>query len=151
MMNRRELFKFLVGLGIGTVAAELYEKIFDIPALERSFRTEINYWVGRYKEAEARVNGLSQTLKYEDELEKETVAQISIYKQQMQEAINGLKKTIEKYKPLLGEDRVAFESETLDLLREMKQCIEERDKLSSEYKILLRDIRLQNPELWFGA
>jgi len=60
---------------------------------------------------EERVKDLTQTLKYEDELEAESTSALAIYKQQMEEAIEGLRRTIEKYKPLLGEERVRFESE----------------------------------------
>ena len=62
---------------------------------------------------EDKIKSLTQTLKYEDELETESTSALAVYKQQMGKAIAGLKRTIDKYRVLLGDERVAFESEAL--------------------------------------
>jgi predicted nuclease with TOPRIM domain len=91
MVSRREFIKFLTGLGLGASAIELYERLYNIPLLEKSFRAEINYWMNEYnkaneeikkiesekkslsqslKENQEKVSELTQILSYEDELEK---------------------------------------------------------------------------------
>jgi len=62
-MNRRELFRFLYGLGLGVVAAETYERLYNIPALERAFRKEIEYWLSQYLDAKRKTEDLSSRLK----------------------------------------------------------------------------------------
>jgi len=182
--KRRDFLKLLAGLGLGATAVEVYERLCDIPMLEKSFRAEINYWSKKYKEAsekydeamkkmkeyeakispleskisalnqslaekqaevarlEERVEDLSQTLKYEDELEAESTSALAIYKQQMEEAIEGLKRTIEKYSPLLGEDRVRFESESLKVLEDLHIT---KDKLikAMKYFPLIKNLSWQ--------
>jgi hypothetical protein len=44
-MNRRDLFKFLAGIGLGVVAIETYERLYHIPMLEAMFRKELEYWI----------------------------------------------------------------------------------------------------------
>jgi hypothetical protein len=63
---------------------------------------------------------LSLRLDKLDELEKESTSAISLYQQRMDEAIEGLRKTIEKYRILLGDERVSFESSTLKVLEDLK-------------------------------
>jgi hypothetical protein len=50
-VKRRDLFKFLFGLGLGVAAAETYERLHNIPALEKAFRKEIEYWLSQYLDA----------------------------------------------------------------------------------------------------
>jgi hypothetical protein len=135
--DRRSFLKFLSGVGLGAIAAEVYERVYGIPMLEKSFRAEINYWMNKYnkadeeikklesenkrlKEGQEKVNELTRTLNYEDELEKESNSAIAFYKQQMNEAIGKLKQIIEKYRILLGDERVSFESSTLKVLEDLK-------------------------------
>jgi hypothetical protein len=135
--DKRDFLKFLAGVGLGAVAAEVYERVYGIPMLEKSFRAEINYWMNKYnkadeeikklesenkslKEGQEKVNELTRTLNYEDELEKESNSAIAFYKQQMNEAISKLKQIIEKYRILLGDERVSFESLTLKVLEDLK-------------------------------
>jgi hypothetical protein len=135
--DKRDFLKFLSGVGLGAIAAEVYERVYGIPMLEKSFRAEINYWMNKYnkadeeikklenenkslKEGQEKVNELTRTLNYEDELEKESNSAIAFYKQQMNEAIGKLKQIIEKYRILLGDERVSFESSTLKVLEDLK-------------------------------
>jgi len=135
--GKRDFLKFLAGVGLGAVAAEVYERVYGIPMLEKSFRAEINYWMNKYnkadeeikklenenkslKEGQEKVNELTRILNYEDELEKESNSAIAFYKQQMNEAISKLKQIIEKYRILLGDERVSFESSTLKVLEDLK-------------------------------
>jgi hypothetical protein len=135
--GKRDFLKFLSGVGLGAIAAEVYERVYGIPMLEKSFRAEINYWMNKYnkadeeirklesenkslKEGQEKVNELTRTLNYEDELEKESNSAIAFYKQQMNEAIGKLKQIIEKYRILLGDERVSFESSTLKVLEDLK-------------------------------
>ncbi len=142
--------KFLAGLWSGTVFAEVYERLYGIPSLERRFREEVGYWVGKYdsvkaeldslaaqhkrkieelttqqSSAEKRIDELTLQLRSLDELEVESTSAISFYQRQMDEAIKGLKNTIEKYQSILGVERVAFESATLKVLEDLKVTREE--------------------------
>jgi len=126
-IGRRDFLKFLAGLGLGTVGAELYERLYNIPSLEKRFRGEVEYWMEQYNSAkdnihrlEEKVSSLDKTLKYQDELERESTSAISAYEQKIQEAIEGLRKTIEKYKVILGDERVAFENSSLRVLEDLK-------------------------------
>jgi len=160
--GRRGFLKFLAGLGLGAAGVEVYERLYSIPSLERRFREELNYWVGRYNSAYAELNNLATQLnaaerriedlaaqhnaaqrKIEDltlqirrldELEAESTSAISFYQQQLEEAIKGLRNTVEKYRSILGEERVAFESATLKVLEDLKITIE--DLRSTNEKLL---------------
>jgi archaellum component FlaC len=213
-MNRRELFRFLYGLGLGVVAAETYERLYNIPALERAFRKEIEYWLSQYLDAKRKTEELSSRLKkseeeigalkeyvsywknkynsmqdevnklntkvgelssklneanekidsldkelydwkskYEstkeeanrlksiigsmDELERESVDAISYYREKMNEAIDNLKRTIEKYRAILGDDRVAFESSTVKILEDLKLTQEKLQKVLPYFPLIL--------------
>jgi hypothetical protein len=118
--SRRGFLKFLAGVGLGAVAAEVYERVYGIPSLERRFRKEVNYWIDQYNSAKKDLEELSLRLDKLDELEKESTSAISLYQQRMDEAIEGLRKTIEKYRILLGDERVSFESSTLKVLEDLK-------------------------------
>jgi len=213
-VKRRDLFKFLFGLGLGVVVAETYERLYNIPALERAFRKEIEYWLGQYLDAKRKTEELSSRLKtkeeeigvlhrdvsywrsryssmldevnelntkvgelsgklneanekiysleeelddwkskYEstreeanrlksiigsmDELERESVDAISYYREKMNEAIDNLKRTIEKYRALLGDDRVAFESSTVKILEDLKLTQEKLQKVLPYFPLIL--------------
>jgi len=66
-VKRRGLFKFLFGLGLGVVVVETYERLYNIPALERAFRKEIEYWLGQYLDAKRKSEELSSRLKAKEE------------------------------------------------------------------------------------
>jgi outer membrane murein-binding lipoprotein Lpp len=213
-MNRRDLFKFLFGVGLGVAAAETYERLYNIPALERAFRKEIEYWLTQYLDAKRKAEELSSKLKtseeeidalqkdvsywksqynsmqnevnklntkvgelsskldeanekinslekelddlkskYEstkeeanrlksiigsmDELERESVDAISYYREKMNEAIMNLKRTIEKYRAILGDDRVAFESSTVKILEDLKLTQEKLQKVLPYFPLIL--------------
>ena len=213
-MKRRDLFKFLFGLGLGVVAAETYERLYSIPALEKAFRKEIEYWLGQYLDAKRKTEELSSKLKtkeeeidalqkdvsywksqynsiqdevnklntkvgelssklneanekiysleeelddwkskYEstkeeanrlksiigsmDELERESVYVISYYREKMNEAVDNLKRAIEKYRVILGDDRVAFESSTVKILEDLKLTQEKLQKVLPYFPLIL--------------
>jgi uncharacterized coiled-coil DUF342 family protein len=213
-VKRRGLFKFLFGLGLGVVVVETYERLYSIPALERAFRKEIEYWLGQYLDAKRKSEELSSRLKakeeeidvlhrdvsywrsryssmqdevselnakvgelssklneanekiyslevelgdwkskYEstreeanrlksiigsmDELEGESLDAISYYREKMNEAIDNLKRTIEKYRVVLGDDRVAFESSTVKILEDLKLTQEKLQKVLPYFPLIL--------------
>jgi hypothetical protein len=47
-VDRRNMLKFLGGVGLGAIAAETYEMVHHIPLLERRFVEEVNYWINQY-------------------------------------------------------------------------------------------------------
>jgi len=139
--SRRGLLKFLAGLGLGAGFAEVYERLYNMPLLERMFRDEINYWVNEYNSARESLdklirqyNSIKESLsecidKYTsmeeaiyriDELERESNSAILLYMERMDEAVERLRKTIEKYRMILGDEKVSFESSTLKVLEDLK-------------------------------
>ncbi len=156
-VSRRYFINFLAGLGLGAVATELYEKLYNIPSLEKRFRAEISYWMNQYNSAEEelkrcqknisslneeisslerREKSLTETLKYQDDLEKESTSSIALYKQQMEEAINGLRRTIEKYKGILGDERVEFESQALKVLEDLHIAKDKLNKVLAYFPLI---------------
>jgi len=156
--GRRGFLNLLAGLGLGAAVAEVYERLYNIPSLEERFRAEVNYWVDKYSSAYARLNSANaelnnlaaqhdaalkkiEDLKLEvrrlDGLEAESSTAISLYKQQVEEAIKGLKNTIEKYRSILGEERVAFESASLKVLEELKFTKEDLRSTNEKLQKLL--------------
>jgi hypothetical protein len=173
-MDRRNMLKFLGGVGLGAIAAETYEALHHIPQLERRFVDEVNYWINQYNSAKDAVDKLSNKLRHQegevsnlrdevnywraqysskseevgkltltvnrlDELEKESTSSISYYREKMGEAINKLRETIEKYRAILGDERVAFESSTLKVLEDLKLFQDKLLKLLP-YFPLIRDL-----------
>lgn|GEM_PF-5694394 len=48
-VKRRWVLKFLAGLGF---VAELYERLYHFPMLEKRFSKEVGYWINRYNLAD---------------------------------------------------------------------------------------------------
>jgi hypothetical protein len=173
-VDRRNVLKFLGGIGLGAIAAETYEMLHHIPQLERRFMEEVNYWINQYNSAKDAVDKLSNKLRQQegeinnlkdevnywraqfsskseevskltltvnklDELERESTSSISYYREKMGEAINRLRETIEKYRAVLGYERVSFESTTLKVLEDLKLTQERLLKLLP-YFPLIRDL-----------
>jgi hypothetical protein len=172
-MDRRNMLKFLGGVGLGAIAAETYEALHHIPLLESRFVDEVNYWINQYNSAKEAVDKLSNKLRQQegeisnlrdevnywraqysskseevgkltltvnkfDELERESTSSISYYQEKMEEAINKLRETIEKYRAILGDERVSFESTTIRVLEDLKLSQENLLKLLP-YFPLIRD------------
>jgi chromosome segregation ATPase len=172
-LNRRGILKFLGSAGLGISIAETYERLYNIPSLERAFRKEIKYWLSQYNSAKDMIDKLSNQLKQSegeidslkekanylenqynstteeinklnstinklDELEKESTSDIAYYREKMNEAINNLKRTIEKYRALLGDDRVAFESSTVKILEDLKITQEKLQKVLPYFPLILK-------------
>ncbi len=146
-MERRNFINFLASFGLGAFAAELYEKLYNLPLLQKNFREEIEYWMKQYEASKKELDSLKgerdsleEILEQQDSLEKESVSSLELlYKERMEEAINGLRRTVEKYKVILGEERVSFESSTLKVLEELKMAREKLDKIST-YFPLIKDL-----------
>ncbi|MEM4970327.1 MAG: glycoside hydrolase family 99-like domain-containing protein [Sulfolobales archaeon] len=152
--GRRDYLKFLAGLGLGAVVAEVYERLYSIPLLERAFRAEISYWINEYNSAreeleslkrrlamlEDDVHRLSSTVEYLDGLERESLSAISIYRQRMLDAIEGLRRAVERYRLLLGDDRVAFERSVLGVLEDLRDAEDSLYRLA-RYFPLISDLR----------
>jgi len=214
-MNRRDLFKFLAGIGLGVVAIETYERLYHIPMLEAMFRKELEYWINqyntaregverltgqlreregeisslrsdlarskeeleylmqRYSSAREEVERLSEKLKQSvdeinnlrdkasyweaqyntareevgrlnsiinklDDLERESTSAIAYYRGRMDEAIRNLKETIERYRALLGDERVSFESSTVKILEDLKLTQEKLQKVLPYFPLILK-------------
>jgi len=214
-MNRRDLFKFLAGIGLGAVTIETYERLYHIPMLETMFRKELEYWINQYntareeverlieqqrkredeisslrsdltkskeelehliqqynttkeevsrlseklKQSEEEINNLKEKASYWetqynttkeevgrlnstinkiDELERESTSAIAYYRERMNEAIRKLKETIEKYRALLGGERVSFESSTVKILEDLKITQEKLQKVLPYFPLILK-------------
>jgi hypothetical protein len=213
-MNRRDLFKFLAGIGLGAVTIETYERLYHIPMLETMFRKELEYWINQYNTAREEVERLTGKLrKREDEisslrsdltkskeelehliqqyntareevsrlsevlrqsveeinslkektnywetqyntareevgrlnstinkidgLERESTLAIEYYRGRMDEAIRKLKEIIERYRVLLGDERVSFEYSTLKILEDLKLTQEKLQKVLPYFPLIL--------------
>jgi hypothetical protein len=173
--DRRSFLKNVTATAAGFVSgiavAEIYERLYNIPALERRFRSEVTHWMNEYNSAKAMVEKLSQqinvskdeisrlsaeannwknqynTAKEEvdrlssivnasDALEKESTAAISVYKERMEEARRALQNTIEKYRVILGDERVSFESSSLKVLDDLKTTQEKLLKLLPYFPLI---------------
>ena len=175
-MNKRDFLKLLPSFGLGVITAELYERLFHIPALEKAFREEVTYWIEQYRRAEEQLEATSrrttaledevrrareelqkvggevaslesllrekedeaaalrQALAYRDQLEEEALR--AVYQEKLEEAISGLRRTVEKYRALLGEDKVAFESAVVKILEEYKITQEKLARLEGMFPLV---------------
>jgi len=228
-MNRRDLFKFLAGIGLGAVTIETYERLHHIPMLETMFRKELEYWINQYntareeverltgklreredeisslrsdltkskeelehliqqynttkeevnrlseklKQSEEEINNLKEKIGYWetqynttreeverlnstinklDELERESTSAITYYRGRMDEAIRKLKEIIERYRVLLGDERVSFESSTVKLLEDLKLTQEKLQKVLPYFPLILdfgwKPIRVINDKIY---
>ena len=228
-MNRRDLFKFLAGIGLGAVAIETYERLYHIPMLETMFRKELEYWINQYnitreeaerltgklrkredeisslrsdltkskeelehliqqynttKEEVARlsevlrqsveeinslkektnywetqyntareeVGRLNSTINKIDELERESTSAIAYYRGRMDEAIRKLKEIIERYRVLLGDERVSFEYSTLKILEDLRLTEERLQRVLPYFPLILnlywRPMRVVNDKIY---
>jgi hypothetical protein len=172
--SRRDVLRFLAGVGVGAGMVEVYERLYSIPTLEERFRAEVSYWINEYNTARERINQLEQqynsaketitnltneynlarekinqleeqqsstleTISSIDRLEKESSQAILHYRERMDEAIKALKNTVEKYRVILGDERVSFESTTLTVLEDLKLSQDKLLKLLP-YFPLIRDL-----------
>jgi hypothetical protein len=169
--GRRSFLSLAAGIGLGTVVAEIYERLYNIPSLEKRFSSEVNHWINEYNSAKEMVEKLSQQLnvsgdeisrlsaevnnwkdKYNaakeeanklssivnasDAFEKESATAISLYKERIEEAIRALQNTIEKYRVILGDERVSFESSSLKVLDDLKITREKILKLLPYFPLI---------------
>jgi hypothetical protein len=58
--SRRDVLRFLAGIGVGAGIVEVYERLYSIPTLEERFRAEVSYWINEYNTARERINQLEQ-------------------------------------------------------------------------------------------
>jgi DNA-binding ferritin-like protein len=172
--SRRDVLRFLAGVGVGAGIVEVYERLYNMPLLEERFRAEVSYWINEYNTARERLNQLEQeynsaketitnltneynmvrerinqleeqhnstlkTISSMDRLEEESRQAIIHYRERMDEAIKALRNTVEKYRVILGDERVSFESSTLKVLEDLKLSQEKLLKLLP-YFPLIRDL-----------
>jgi plasmid maintenance system antidote protein VapI len=228
-MNRRDLFKFLAGIGLGAVVIETYERLYHIPMVEIMFRKELEYWINQYntakeeverlteqlrkregeisslrsdltkskeelehliqqynttkeeanrlsemlKQSEEEINNLKEKTSYWetqynttreevdrlnstinklDELERESTSAIEYYRGRMDEAIRKLKEIIERYRVLLGDERVSFEYSTLKILEDLRLTEERLQKVLPYFPLILnlywRPMRVVNDKIY---
>jgi DNA-binding ferritin-like protein len=172
--SRRDVLRFLAGVGVGAGIVEVYERLYNMPLLEERFRAEVSYWINEYNTARERLSQLEQeynsaketitnltneynmarerinqleeqhnstleTISSMDRLEEESSQAILHYRERMDEAIKALKNTVEKYRVILGDERVSFESTTLKVLEDLKLSQDKLLKLLP-YFPLIRDL-----------
>jgi len=83
------------------------------------------------------VGRLNSIINKLDELERESTSAIAYYRERMDEAIRKLKDTIEKYRALLGDERVSFESSTVKILEDLKITQEKLQKVLQYFPLIL--------------
>jgi hypothetical protein len=93
----------------------------------------------RINQLEEQHNSTLETISSMDRLEEESRQAIIHYRERMDEAIKALRNTVEKYRVILGDERVSFESSTLKVLEDLKLSQEKLLKLLP-YFPLIRDL-----------
>jgi ribosomal protein S6 len=101
-----------------------------------NLRDEAHYWRAQFSSKSEEVGKLTLTVNKLDELERESTSSISYYREKMEEAINRLRETIEKYRAILGDERVSFESTTLKVLEDLKLTQEKLLKLLPYFPLI---------------
>jgi hypothetical protein len=101
-----------------------------------NLRDEVNYLRAQYNSKSEEVSKLTLTVNKLDELERESTSSISYYREKMEEAIKRLRETIEKYRAVLGDERVSFESTTLKVLEDLKLTQEKLLKLLPYFPLI---------------
>jgi hypothetical protein len=81
---------------------------------------EYNLVREKINQLEEQHNSTLETISSMDRLEKESNQAILHYRERMDEAIKALKNTVEKYRVILGDERVSFESTTFKVLEDLK-------------------------------
>jgi archaellum component FlaC len=102
-----------------------------------SLKEKVGYWEARYNTTREEVGRLNSTINKIDELERESTSAIEYYRGRMDEAIRKLKETIEKYRVLLGDERVSFESSTVKILEDLKLTQEKLQKVLPYFPLIL--------------
>jgi len=97
---------------------------------------EVNNWKNQNNVARDEVNRLGYTVNILDESEKESTAAISFYRERMEEARRALQNTIQKYRVILGDERVSFESSSLKVLEDLKTTREKLLKLLPYFPLI---------------
>ena len=97
---------------------------------------EVNDWKNRYNTAKEEVDRLNSVVNTSDAFEKESTAAISFYRERMEEAIRRLKNTIDKYRAILGDERVSFEYSSLKVLEDLKITQEKLIKLLPYFPLI---------------
>jgi hypothetical protein len=92
----------------------------------------------RYSYAREKVERLNSIINKLDELERESTSAIAYYRERMNEAIRNLKETIERYRALLGDERVSFESSTVKILEDLKITQEKLQKFLPYFPLILK-------------
>jgi archaellum component FlaC len=102
-----------------------------------SLKEKANYWEARYNTAREEVGRLSSIINKLDDLERESTSAIAYYRERMDEAIRNLKETIERYRALLGDERISFESSTVKILEDLKLTQEKLQKVLPYFPLIL--------------
>ncbi|MFZ8824696.1 MAG: hypothetical protein ACO2O0_11220 [Desulfurococcales archaeon] len=103
-----------------------------------SLKEKTSYWEAQYNTTMEEVGRLSSIINKIDELERESTSAIAYYRERMDEAIRKLKETIEKYRALLGDERVSFESSTVKILEDLKMTQEKLQKVLPYFPLILK-------------
>jgi hypothetical protein len=102
-----------------------------------SLKEKTSYWEARYNTAMEEVGRLNSIINKLDDLERESTSAIAYYRERMDEAIRNLKETIERYRALLGDERVSFESSTVKILEDLKITQEKLQKVLPYFPLIL--------------
>jgi plasmid maintenance system antidote protein VapI len=102
-----------------------------------NLKEKVGYWEARYNTAREEVGRLNSTINKIDELERESTSAIAYYRGRMDEAIRKLKEIIERYRVLLGDERVSFEYSTLKILEDLKLTQEKLQKVLPYFPLVL--------------
>ncbi len=109
---------------------------------------EVNSWRNQYNSAIGEVNRLGSTIREMDALEKESTAAISLYRERMEEARRRLESTIQRYRAILGDERVSFESSSLRVLEDLEKLEQTVSEKQREIRRLQGEINRLSNSWW---
>lgn len=191
--RRRGVFRVLGGVVIGVLMAEGVERLYFQPMNEESLMRELLLCMDRYIEASNKLDRLSSVLKDKnveseemanrvaelelklenlDKLESESYLALFQIESDVDAAIAGMNKILDRYQKLVGEENLAFERKTVEIMENLRDTKTElastlkdlasyrarmaelqriKDYLEEDLKSVMRTARGLSPSDFFGA
>ena len=191
--RRRGVFRVLGGVVIGVLMAEGVERLYFQPMNEESLRRELLLCMDRYIEASNKLDRLSSVLKDKnveseemanrvaelelklenlDKLESESYLALFQIESDVDAAIAGMNKILDRYQKLVGEENLVFERKTVEIMENLRDTKTElastlkdlasyrarmaelqriKDYLEEDLKSVMRTARGLSPSDFFGA
>ncbi|MDJ0272258.1 MAG: hypothetical protein NYU05_01490 [Aigarchaeota archaeon] len=192
-LGRRGVLGFLGGVVIGVLTAEGVERLYFQPMIEESLRKELLLCMDSYIEASNKLDRLASALKDKNveleemanrveelelklgnlnKLESESYLALVQSESDVDAAIDGMNKILNRYQNLVGEENLAFERKTVEIMENLRKTktdlastLEDlaryktrtvelqkiKDRLEEDLKLVMQFARGPSPSEFFGA